>query len=338
MLNLRFLWRCLYFLYTWDKKVRLHIFVRYQKFDNVMKLFTRKIIIAIIIVSAIIIGGLALYYLSKPTPLKISTTTSLYGTGLLDYLKEVFEGNNSGVDLQFIAVGSGAALEYARRGDVDMVLVHAPNLEYNYIEDGVIINGSIFAYNYFVIVGPKDDPAGIKDLDPIEAMKHIYNACEEGKAIFVSRGDNSGTHQRELLLWKLANLTPFNKSWYHETGTGMTDTLLYANQKNAYTISDTGTYLKLKKEERIDLEALVSEGRVLINIYSVYLVNNSMYPHTNLEWAKKFMLFLLSDEGQELIGSYGVEEFGEPLFYPAKGKENQLRADWEWFVELSQSG
>jgi len=295
----------------------------------------KKFYVATPIIIAILVLGVAIYYLTRPIALRISTTTSLYGTGLLDFLKEKFESNHPGVDLQFIAVGSGAALELAARGDVDMVLAHAPNLEYNYSQRGIIVNGTIFAYNYFVIVGPEDDPAGIRGADPIEAIKRIYNACEQSEAIFVSRGDNSGTHQRELLLWKLANLSPLDKDWYRETGTGMTETLLYADQENAYTISDTGTYLKLKKEGRISLVSLVSEGKVLLNIYSVYLVNTTMFPHVNSDWAKKFKEFLVSDEGQELIGSYGVDVYGEPLFYPAKGKEDYLQEAWMWFVQLA---
>ncbi len=290
---------------------------------------------ALLVIVVMLILGVVIYHLARPTALRISTTTSLYGTGLLDFLKMKFEDNHNGVDLQFIAVGSGAALELAARGDVDMVLVHAPNLEYDYSKRGVIVNGAIFTYNYFVIVGPEDDPAGVRGADPIEAMERIYNACEWGEAIFVSRGDNSGTHQRELLLWKLANLTPFGKDWYRETGTGMTETLLYADQENAYTISDTGTYLKLKKEGRISLVCLVSEGKVLLNIYSVYLVNATMFPHINSGWAGKFREFLVSDEGQGLIESYGVDIYGEPLFYPIKGREDYLREAWIWFVQLA---
>ena len=259
----------------------------------------------------------------------MSTTTSLYATGLLDALAEEFEAENPGIDVQFIAVGSGEALRKAAAGDADLVLVHAPSLEKKYLEMGVLEPGEIFAYNYFLIVGPEDDPAGIRGADPVEAVKRVYEAGEKGAAVFVSRGDNSGTHVRELMLWRLAGLDPRGKPWYVEAGAGMSQTLMIANEKRAYTLSDIGTYLKFSSKFG-ELKPLVERGGILLNVYSAYPVNPEKVPGAGEDMARRFIEFLLSDEGQELIGRFGVEEFGAPLFNPAHGDPTgELRAAWE---------
>ncbi|MHA1616190.1 MAG: substrate-binding domain-containing protein [Candidatus Njordarchaeales archaeon] len=294
----------------------------------------RKVLVLVCVVG-ILFTGVILY--RPKIRLLVSTTTSLYATGLLDELGSAFMKKHPYVSIQFIAVGSGAALRLAAQGDVDMVLVHAPNLEIEYIQNGIIINKTIFAYNYFIVVGPIDDPANISGLsDPIEAIKRIYNACESGLTLFVSRGDLSGTHQRELLLWKLAGLDPRGKPWYIETGSGMAETLLVANEKNAYTLSDIGTFLKFSKDGKLPyLASLVAGGRILINIYSAYIVDPNKYPHVKYDIAKEFLLFLISDEGQNIIKNYGVKDYGQPLFYPAKGKLEELEEYWLWLADMS---
>ncbi len=297
---------------------------------------------ALIIIAVLAISGIAGFYIYERSTekiiLRVSTTTSLYATGLLDALADAFKAKTGNIVVQFIPVGSGAALELAKHGDVDMVFVHAPNLEVQYIVDGVLTNGTIIAYNYFVIVGPKEDPANINGTSPIEAMKKIYFAGENGTTEFISRGDNSGTHVRELILWNLAGLNASGKSWYIETGTGMSNTLLIANEYGAYTLSDIGTYLKLKKEGRLpNLEALVTDGDILINVYSAYLVNSTMYPSVKVDLAMEFINFVRSDEGQDIIANFGVSEFGTPLFYPAKGKEDELKEDWNWLSNMTLS-
>ncbi len=293
--------------------------------------------ITIALVLAIVSISLSLYFLQQTYStkvLRVSTTTSLYATGLLDRLADEYRRLHPDIIIQFIAVGSGEALRKASRGDADMVLVHAPNLEKQYVEDNTLVEGDIFAYNFFIIVGPKEDPAGIRGLDPLEAFRKIYEAGIEGRALFVSRGDESGTHQREKILWSLVGLKP-SGDWYIESGSGMSKTLLIANEKNAYTLADTGTYLKLKLEDRLPyLEALVTRGDVLINIYSVYIVNPEKISGVNYELAKEFKEFLVSGEGQGIIGSYGVDKYGKPLFYPATGKKDELKKQWlkitEW--------
>lgn len=243
--------------------------------------------------------------------LRVSTTTSLYATGLLDMLADMFKKKHPNVIIQFIAVGSGEALKKAAMGDADAVLVHAPPLERKYVSERTIGKGTIFAYNYFVIVGPKEDPAGVKGLSPSEAMVKIFSAGEKGVAKFISRGDRSGTHVRELMLWDMVGLNPKGKAWYIETGSGMSETLMVANEYRAYTLSDIGTFLRFK-DKLNELTVLVDKGDILINIYSGYVVLSS----ENIGLAEEFIEFLVSSEAQEAIGNYGLEEYGQPLFYP----------------------
>ncbi len=266
--------------------------------------------------------------------LRVSTTTSLYATGLLDELAKKFEETHPNVIIHYIPVGSGEALKKASLGDADLVLVHAPNLEKKYIDMGVLIDGEIFAYNYFIIVGPPNDPAGIKGLkNATQAFKKIMEAGESGIALFVSRGDNSGTNNRELYIWNRLGVRP-SGDWYIEAGAGMAQTLEIADEKAAYTLSDTGTYLKLKKTGAIhNLDILVSGDPILINVYSVYLVNPDKFSGINYQLAKEFKEFIVSNTGKKLIGEYGLEEFGEPLFHPAtKDNINELREAWSFFA------
>jgi len=266
--------------------------------------------------------------------LRVATTTSLYATGLLDYLSEKFREKYPNILVHFIPVGSGEALRRAAMGDADVVFVHDPPLEVRYVNDGTLINGSVVAYNYFVVVGPPSDPAKVKGLDPIECFRRVYKAGEGGFVKFISRGDGSGTHARELMIWRLAGLDPRGRGWYVESGAGMSETLLIANELGAYTLSDIGTFLKLRVDGAVGLEPLVSGGDVLTNIYSVYIVNPGKVSGVNYVAARIFKEFVTSDEGQELIGMYGVDRYGQPLFLPAEGRYEELSKLW---VELSRS-
>ena len=299
-----------------------------------MKKFLMISIILVAITAITTIIYVSLFGRETLRVLKVSTTTSLYVTGLLEKLSEEFRKEYPDVVIQFIAVGTGRALEIASRGDVDMVFVHAPSLEHKYIKRGILVDGRIIAYNYFVIVGPKDDPAGIKGLNsPVKALKRIYNAGVSGMTLFISRGDNSGTHIRELTLWRKAGLNPIGQKWYIESGTGMSKTLMIANERKAYTLSDIGTYLKLKGEGILGrLEVLVDKGEDLINIYSAYIVNPDKY-RVDYELAKLFLEFVSSKKGQKIIDEYGVRLFGRPLFYPAYGKEDELKELWRVLSE-----
>jgi len=264
--------------------------------------------------------------------LTVSTTTSLYDTGLLDEVARIFK-EKYGIEIHFIAKGTGAAINDAKLGISDAILVHAKSLEEEFLKEGYGVNRKIFAYNFFVIVGPKDDPAKIRGLNVVEAMRKIVEAGRKGKIIWVSRGDLSGTNVKEISLWKAAG---FNyeelrrEPWFRETGAGMGQTLLYTNNIKAYTLSDISTYLKYKKEGRIDnLEMLVDKGEELINVYSIIIVKDTK----KFDLAMKLEKWLVT-EGQEFLKSFGREEFGRPLFYPAvEVLENKIEPYYSWIIK-----
>ncbi len=295
----------------------------------------RWITIALIVILTVSVLFISIYQTRQyENVIRVTTATSLYATGLLDKLAEEFKRRYPEVSIHFIAVGSGEALRRAVRGDADMVLSHAPNLERQYLNDGVLKSGGIFAYNYLIIVGPSEDPANIAGMDPVRAMTAIYVAGEEGKAKFVSRADKSGTHARELMLWSLAGVNPLNKQWYLELGADMVQTLMVANEKGAYTLSDVSTYLKFSKRLG-GLKTLIEKGDALLNVYSVYVVNSAKVPGVNEKLAEAFMKFILSEEGQKIIEGYGIVEFGRPLFNAANGDpKGELKNAWEDIAKL----
>ena len=250
----------------------------------------------------------------------LSTTTSTQDSGLLDLLVPVFE-KETGYSVKTVSVGTGQALALAAKGDADVALVHAPTLEKKYVAEGKLLKRRLVMYNDFVIVGPKDDSAGIKSIrNAVEAFKRI----ERAKAMFVSRGDNSGTHNLEKELWNQAGLTA-KGAWYIESGQGMGATLAIANERNAYTISDRGTYLALGR--RVTLPILLEGDRVLLNVYSVMEVNPASGRRVNGAGGKAFADFVVSPRAQNLIRTFGVEKFGQPLFVPvAHKREEELGA------------
>jgi len=257
--------------------------------------------------------------------LRIATTTSLENTGLLAELERVYEGE-TGMDLQFIAQGTGQSIDSGRRGDVDLVLVHAPDLEQQFIDDGFGINPRCIAYNYFIIVGPESDPAGIANMTPVEAFRTLYVAGTNNTpgVAFVSRGDNSGTHNQEKVLWEEAgyNYTTDildSGAWYVEAGKGMGDTLILANEQQAYTLSDEGTYLSFA--DRLDLVPVIAEGAELLNRYSAIAVNPAEHPGVNAQGAADFINWLTTNETKQMIGEFGAAEFGKPLFTPLYAPE-----------------
>jgi len=246
----------------------------------------------------------------------LSTTTSTQDSGLLDVLVPLFE-KQTGYSVKTISVGTGQALVLAARGDADVVLVHAPSLEKKYVAEGKLLNRRLVMYNDFVIIGPKDDPAKIKSVkSALAALKSI----EQTKARFVSRGDNSGTHNLEKALWQQAGIQP-KGAWYIESGQGMGATLGIANEKNAYTLTDRGTYLALR--QRVTLPILVQGDKVLLNIYSVMEVNPANGPKINVAGGKAFADFMVSPQTQTVIKSFGTEKFGQSLFVPIAGKREE---------------
>ncbi|HEY7317785.1 MAG TPA: substrate-binding domain-containing protein [Candidatus Binatia bacterium] len=257
---------------------------------------------------------------SKEKNIILSTTTSTQDSGLLDVLVPLFE-KQTGYTVKTVSVGTGAALALAAKGDADVALVHAPSLEKKYVADGKLLNRRLVMYNDFVIIGPKDDPAKIKSAKTALAALELI---EQSKLPFVSRGDNSGTHNLEKSLWKQAGIQP-KGDWYIESGQGMGATLNIANERNAYTITDRGTYLALRK--RVSLPILIEGDRVLLNIYSVMEVNPANGPRVNKVGGKAFADFMVSPEAQNVIKNFGVEKFGQPLFVPIAGKkESELGA------------
>jgi tungstate transport system substrate-binding protein len=249
----------------------------------------------------------------------LATTTSTQDTGLLDELLPKFK-RESGYKAKVIAVGSGEALAMADRGDADAVLAHAPSSEEELVDKGSVVNRQLVMHNDFIIVGPANDPAGIKGMkSAVEAMTTIADQ----KAPFVSRGDDSGTNKLELKLWKKAGLSPQGQGWYEEGGQGMGATLQITSQRGAYTISDRGTYLA--QRSNLELEVLVEGDPLLLNVYHVMQVNPERFDRVNGEGGKAFVEFMVSDEAQEIIRNFGVEKFGQPLFIPDAGKaESEL--------------
>ncbi|MFC2033944.1 substrate-binding domain-containing protein [Chloroflexota bacterium] len=257
--------------------------------------------------------------LSAQSRLRVATTTSLYDTGLWGYLEPMFEDKYE-VELDVMYAGTGKALEYGTRGDVDIITVHSKAREEQFVSDGYGVERVPFAYNYFLIVGPESDPASIKDLSPEEAFKTLMG---NRNGTFVSRGDNSGTHSKEKAIWTGAGYDYENVqkagTWYVEGGTGMGPTLMMASEKEAYTLTDMGTYLAYKGQ--LELVPIVDEGAILLNVYSAIAINPENMPATKIEMANNLISFLVSTEIQNLIGDYGVEQYGMQLFTPCAGAE-----------------
>jgi len=251
--------------------------------------------------------------------LRVATTTSLYDTGLWGYLEPIFE-KEYGVEVDILYAGTGIALEYGRRGDVDVITVHSKTSEEQFVAEGYGLERVPFAYNYFLIVGPEADPAGIKGWSPEDAFKKLFDT---GSGSFISRGDDSGTHSKEKAIWKQAGLDyeviREAGQWYIEAGRGMGPTLLMASEKQAYTLTDMGTFLSYKG--KTELVPIVDQGSILLNVYSAIVINPEKNPKTNAEMAENLIYFLTSPEIQELIGNYGVKEYGMQLFIPCAGAE-----------------
>jgi tungstate transport system substrate-binding protein len=250
----------------------------------------------------------------------LATTTSLNDSGLLDELVPIFEEEH-GVSVKIIAVGTGAALRMGVEGNADVLLTHAPAAELELLDAGDVTSRTLVAYNDFVIVGPSDDPAGVAGMTDVSAaLANIFAFCVGGPCEFASRGDDSGTHKKELALWADAEIDPADvgDDWYLEVGQGMSATLTVANQRGAYTLTDRGTYLALS-EDIPELVPHVSGDARLLNFYSVMEVNGEK-GRINTEAAEAFKAFLLREDVQELIGGYLRERYGRPLFVPAAGE------------------
>jgi len=275
-----------------------------------------KLLFLAVFLSGLILGSTAQAAEPKDKNVILSTTTSTQDSGLLDVLVPLFE-KQTGYSVKTVSVGTGQALAQAAKGDADVVLVHAPSLENKYVADGKLLNRRLVMYNDFVIIGPKEDPAKIKSAKTaLAALKLI----EQSKSPFVSRGDNSGTHNLENTLWKEAGIQP-KGDWYIEAGQGMGATLNIANERNAYTITDRGTLLALSK--RVNLPILIEGDKALLNIYSVMEVNPANGPRINVTGGKAFADFMVAPQTQNVIKNFGVEKFGQSLFVPVAGKKEE---------------
>lgn len=269
------------------------------------------------LVAAVFMIGIAL---SAPAAgpaqknLILATTTSTQDSGLLDVLIPVFE-KKTGYFVKTIAVGSGQAMAMGRKGEADVLLVHSPAAEKKFMAEGYGINRLIVMHNDFVVLGAAADPAAIKGAaNAVEACKKIAAAG----ALFLSRGDNSGTHAKEKGIWKSAGINPDGQKWYQQTGLGMGQTLNVASEKRGYTLADRGSYLSLKKN--LGLEILQEGDPILLNVYHVIQVTPAKWPKVNAEGAKAFSDFMVSAETQGIIKTFGIQKYGGPLFFPDAGK------------------
>ena len=292
----------------------------------------QKLLIVAVLATIIVVAGTLVYfnYFAKRR-LFISTTTSLYDTDLLKAIETDYEANHP-VDLNIVAVGTGIAIQHAENGDADVVLVHSPSVEKTFLEEGYGVNRKIIAYNFFTIIGPADDPAQVTGKTATEALFNILSygqnmPDQSGQTqIWVSRGDNSGTNSKEKSLWTAAgyNYTEISKEpWFAITGQGMGPTLTVADQKNAYTLADIGTYLKFHADGSIEITALILEEKALLNVYSVMAVNptvpanQSIHEQINFNDAMDFVQYLISPATQQMITNFGIDTYGQSLFYEA---------------------
>ena len=282
-----------------------------------MKMFksSKWFIILAVVAALVMLGAAGAFAAPKQKNIILATTTSTQDSGLLDTLIPIFE-KETGYFVKTIAVGSGQAMKMGEKGEADVMLVHSPDAEKKFVEAGYGINRRLVMHNDFVIVGPPNDPAGIKGVkSSSDALKKIAGA----NALFISRGDNSGTHAKEKTLWKKANVNPAGQKWFQETGLGMGQTLNVASEKKAYTLADRGTFLAIRKN--LGLTILNEGDAALLNIYHVIEVNGAKWPKANAEGAKAFADFMVSKKTQSIIKTFGVDKYGSPLFFPDAGKK-----------------
>jgi tungstate transport system substrate-binding protein len=247
----------------------------------------------------------------------LATTTSTQDSGLLDALLPTFQ-KETGFVVKTISVGSGQAMAMGRRGEADVLLVHSPADEQKLVEEGFGVNRRLVMHNDFVLVGPGGDPAKVKGA---RSSREAMAAIAQAGAVFISRGDNSGTHAKEKSLWKAAGVSPDTQRWYQQTGLGMGETLAVASEKGGYALTDRATYLALSRARRLELEIVLEKEPLLLNVYHVILVTPAKWPKVNAAGARAFADFMVSPKAQEAIGRFGTEKFGAPLFVPDAGKD-----------------
>ena len=262
----------------------------------------------LLLLSALLLAGGLVH---AGTKILCASTTSTQNSGLYDYLLPLFE-KETGIKVDVVAVGTGAAIEIGKKGDADVVFVHAKEQEMKAVEEGYFVNRHDVMYNDFVIIGPPDDPVKVRSLkSAAEAFRRIAGSSVP----FVSRGDNSGTNTKELSIWKKAGLDPKGRKWYLDVGQGMEKTQRIANEKRAYTLTDRGTWLATKDKDRLDMVILLEGDPDLFNQYGVMAVNPQKHKHVKYSEAMTFINWLVSKEGQQAIAAY-KDKNGNALFIP----------------------
>jgi len=276
----------------------------------------RRVIVRGLLATALAASSLVSPASGQSRMVILSTTTSTQDSGLLDVLVPMFE-RQTGYTVKAVSVGTGQALALAARGEADVALVHAPELEKKHVTNGRLSNRRLVMYNDFVVIGPEADPAKVRgEKNAAAALRRIAESASR----FVSRGDRSGTHLLELALWKRAGITPA-APWYIESGQGMGATLGVADDRRAYTITDRATLLAFGR--RVALRIMVESDRPLLNLYSVMEVNPGNGPKVNAAGGKAFADFMLAAETQRVIARFGVDRYGQPLFVPIAGKKDE---------------
>ncbi len=272
------------------------------------------------LIFALVVGvGIFMSHGIQAESIRLATTTSTEDSGLLDELLPIFT-EETGIEVEVVAVGTGQALEIGRRGDADILMVHAPDLEKEFIEDGYGTERTYIMYNDFVIVGPPEDPAGLSDLveeraDIETAMSAIYEAGNDGSLRFLSRGDDSGTYLKEIALWEMTGLEDVEDTgWYNALGQGMGSTLITANEMAGYALTDRGTFLSMA-EGLANLKILYEGDEALNNPYGIIPLNPEVFENANYEAAQQLVDFMVRDDIQKKIGEFGIETFGQPLFF-----------------------
>ncbi len=269
-----------------------------------------KTILILTLVSILLLSAVGCAKEPENKVLRMSTTTSVNDSGLMAYLQPEFE-KDTGYTLEITSAGTGAAIEKARMGDADMLLVHSKSAEEEFIGEGFGEERLPFMYNFFVIVGPADDPAGVAG--SATAAEAFQKIADSG-SLFVSRGDNSGTHNKENAIWKSIELDPTGQSWYESVGQGMGQTLTIADEKQAYTLSDKATFLAHEDSLAMHLE----ETDDMKNTYSTIVVTAARFADSNVAGAQAFVDWIKTDKARNMIAEFGVAEYGEPLFFNMK--------------------
>jgi tungstate transport system substrate-binding protein len=262
-----------------------------------------------LILFVLVLGGLN--SASAETRIRCASTTSTQNSGLFDYILPLFE-KKTGIKVDVVAVGTGASIEIGKRGDADVVFVHAKDLELKAVAEGFFIDRHDVMYNDFVVIGPSEDPLKIK---AVKSVNDAFKKIAATGALFVSRGDKSGTHTKELSIWKAVTITPTGQKWYLEAGQGMERTQRIANEKRAYTLTDRGTWLATKDKDKLDMIIVLEGDPALFNQYGVMAVNPAKHKHVKYKEAMQFVNWLISKEGQQVIASF-KDAMGNPLFIP----------------------